>query len=162
MSIPAAVPSDPTKVHTTVLEDTLFNVLLGNVYFSGVLAGGATVERAPHRLGVSLCLAVFGHLVFLSHLILSASLSNTIGIIIPTLSTRNPRIGGVTSAVTRLGFNPLAHCTPATFLPCTMQFTCPKGAFAELYFWHRSSALQDPTPRLGLQGGNGGPLLLTA
>lgn len=66
MSILATVPSDPTKVHSTVLEDTLLNVLWGNVYFSGALPGGARVERASHRLGISLCLAVFGHLVFLS------------------------------------------------------------------------------------------------
>lgn len=36
ISVPAAVPSDPEKVHPTVLEDTWFNVLLGNVYFSGI------------------------------------------------------------------------------------------------------------------------------
>lgn len=48
VSIPVIVPSDHTKAYSTGLEDNCINVLFRNVYFSGILLGGARVERTPH------------------------------------------------------------------------------------------------------------------
>lgn len=48
VSIAVTEPSDHTKAYSTVLEDNCINVLSGNVYFSGILRGGARVERTPH------------------------------------------------------------------------------------------------------------------